>query len=315
MMDDAMIDVMAGDAQLRRRLEAYAATRLTPDPAATSRIRARVLATAHRRADLRHADAGLAVLPEPGSPMADVVERRRPRRRSPWRRALPAVLAAALTLTAVAGTALAARPGGALYDARLWLESLTLPSTPTERAVAELHRLDARLREAVAASAAGDAAAVAAALTAYAAIVDEASAGALLSGDEVASAALSAGVARNVAVLQALAGTVPDRAGEAISRAIERAIARSDATIDAIGPSGGRGGGGSDGGGTVPPPATDERTPKPTKDADPKPTKEPKPTAEPTPEPAAVPTPRPTPGRTPPAHGRPDAPGPNPGGD
>ena len=64
-MDDAMIDLMAGDAELRRRLMAFADERLTPDLAASSRMRARVLATAHRRADLARADARLAVLSRP----------------------------------------------------------------------------------------------------------------------------------------------------------------------------------------------------------------------------------------------------------
>ena len=49
-MDDAMMDLMAGHGELRRRLGAYAEARLSPDLAASSRMRARVLAVAHRQA-------------------------------------------------------------------------------------------------------------------------------------------------------------------------------------------------------------------------------------------------------------------------
>ena len=68
-MDDSMIDLTAGDAMLRRRLEAYAEDRLSPDLATSSRLRARVLAVAHRQADLARADASLTVLSgaDPGS--------------------------------------------------------------------------------------------------------------------------------------------------------------------------------------------------------------------------------------------------------
>ena len=52
-MDDAMMDLMAEHGLLRRRLEAYAETRLSPDLAASSRMRARVLAVAHRQASSR----------------------------------------------------------------------------------------------------------------------------------------------------------------------------------------------------------------------------------------------------------------------
>ena len=146
-MDDAMIEPMTGDPMLRRRLEAYAEARLTSDLAATARIRARVLAVAHRQADLARADAALAVLPRPAAPP------RRGRATGPgWRRVAPALLAAALGVSALAGVALAARPGGSLYGAHLWVETLGLPSDPSARAVAALARLETRLEEAASAS-------------------------------------------------------------------------------------------------------------------------------------------------------------------
>ena len=62
-----MIDLMAGDIRLRRRLEGYAELRLSPDLTATSRMRARVLAHAHRQADLVRADAALTIVPSSAS--------------------------------------------------------------------------------------------------------------------------------------------------------------------------------------------------------------------------------------------------------
>jgi hypothetical protein len=304
-MDDDMIDLKAGNAELRRRLDAYAEARLSPDPAATSRIRARVLAVAHRQADLERADTGLAVLPRPTGDAEDApmrpVTTTGARRRAPWRRAASVLLAASLGLSLVVGTALAARPGGPLYESRVWAETLTLPSDPSARAVAELERLTHRLQEAVTASQAGDPDAAAAALTAYEAITEQASTGAIIAGDTVASAALQAGVARNIDVLRGLADRLPERASLAISAAIERAIARSDRAIEAIGRGRGNGNGSGAGGGSGAQPT--DRTP-----AGPsaKPTKEPP--AKPTNEPTAKPQPTSKPDKTPPGDGKPPEP-------
>jgi cell division septation protein DedD len=324
-MDDAMTDLMAADAQLRRRLEAYAVARLSPDPTATARIRARVLATAHRQAALARADASLMVVPADAT-RAGAAAPRRPTTRTMhrpiptlWRRAATIALAASLCLTVAVGGAFAAAPGGPLYGTRLWIETLTLPSDPSARAIAELERMDSRLREAAAANDAGDQTALAAALTAYEAIVDDASDQALRDDDEVASAALEAGVARNITVLTALATRLPEEGAAAVTRALERAIDRSDEAVHAIG-SGGTGGGndrhddgnGHNGGGGAPgtqptpthgPASTHKPTPTPKATKAPKPTDEPaaKPTKAPTPEPTAKPTRTPRPARTPPA--------------
>ena len=330
-MDDRMIDLVAGDARLRQRLDAYADARLTPDLVSTSRMRARVLAVAHRQADLARADAALTVVPQTALPGAIPSDARsiRTRRsaRSRMRRAMTALLAAAVVLAAAAGTALAARPGGALYEQRIWIETLTLPNDPSGRAVAELARLDVRLREAEDAARSGDAAGAAAALAAYGRIVEAASEAAIATQDEVAVAILETG--RNVEVLQALAHRVPDSAADAISRAvqraIERAVDRSDRAIERIdtaGPanggnggsgSGGNGSGGSGTGGSgagpdTPADPTAKPTKAPTAAPTPKPTKEPN--AGPT-DPGALggqggengpkntPKPQPTPKRTP----------------
>jgi hypothetical protein len=279
-MSDDMIDLAAGDARLRRRLEAYAEDRLSPDKTATSRMRARVLAHAHRQADLARADAALSIVP-PASAVAAFAPRHR---RAARRTALALVAAAALAGALVGGAAASSGPGEALYDARLWVETVTLPSDPSERALAELDRLAQRLHEADEAARAGDTVAAAAALAAYERIMAEASAMVLAAGDPVAAAALETGVGRNLEILQALLGRVPTPASEAISRAVDRAIERSATAIDKVDkvkdpkPAGTGGAGG---------PAA---TPKPTKAPDVRPT--PKPTKVPV---RATPAPAPTP--------------------
>jgi len=87
-MDDEMIDLMAGDARLRRRIDAYAELRLSPDLATSSRIRARVLAVAHRQADLARADAALTIVTAARPPSKTAV-----RAGHRWGRALVGLLA------------------------------------------------------------------------------------------------------------------------------------------------------------------------------------------------------------------------------
>jgi hypothetical protein len=300
---DEMIGSMTGDAMLGRRLEAYAEARLSPDLATSTRLRARVLAAAHRRAALSRADAGLTVLSPAGrtvepaqfSPRAQALARQAPRRRRRhWRRVAALFLAASLGGSLAVGGVAAARPGGPLYEARLWAETLQLPSDPSARAVAELDRLKERLRELGEASRAGDTAAAMAALEAYKAIVDQASDSAILAGDEVAAAVLQTGVGRNVEVLQALIDQVPEHARIAISEALEAAITRSADAIERIGAS-------------RPPaaPGDGDENAQPAVGTGPKATRTP--TAKPTAAPAreATPKPKPTPVATPEATPKP----------
>lgn len=332
MTDDPMTQLMAANDELIRRLGAYGQARLSPDLATSARMRARVLAVAHRRAALARADGGLAILPRPDDGPHASMSTSAPRELArasrtaglsrTRRRFLAAGLAAALVLVAVTGTVFAARAGGPLYGARLWLEAATLPADPSSRALAELDRLEARLGEAIEASAAGDGAAAEAALAAYEAIVEEASTAALVAGDTVATAALQAGMANNLEVLEALAARLPEQASDGLARAMQRAIEHSGRALDSIG---GHGpdpdGSGSDKGGTgggrpdepggrasLKPAATPDRTSKP--DPMPKPTKEPgtdneKPAAPSAPAPSA-----PAPDREPPG----GQPGEQPGG-
>jgi hypothetical protein len=274
--------------ELARRLEAYAEARLSPELSATTRMRARVMAAAHHQAMLARADADRAAL---AAAMAAEAQADRTRRMR-WRRPLTALLAAGLTLGVSVGSVAAAQAGGPLYGARIWAETLTLPANADERAQAELNRLADRLAEAAAATAAGDLNAANAALDAYAAIVNEATAGA---GNDVSAAAtLEKGVQSDIGVLTVLVQRMTERgndqAAESIQRALERAIEKSDSAVDKLHgkPVDTPGNG---------PAATPTREPKPAgapeKTANPnKPTPK---AAEPTPKPHPTPQPHPTP--------------------
>jgi len=224
-----MQDRDRNDDELARRLEAYAEARLSPELSATTRMRARVMDAARRQAALARADADRATAIAAAASAARATRIRRP----VWRRPLTALLAAGLTLGVGVGSVAAAQPGGPLYGARIWAETLTLPANANERAQAELRRLEDRLAEAAAATAAGDLNAANAALEAYAAIVNEAT---HETGNDVSAAAtLDAGVQNNIDVLNALVlrfQTSEGQAGEAIERALQRAIDQSDAALD-----------------------------------------------------------------------------------
>jgi hypothetical protein len=227
MDNDPMQQRDHGDDELARRLEAYAEARLSPELSATSRMRAHVMAAAHRHAALAKADRDRALI-EAAAPTSLSI---RPARRSGWRRSATLLLAAGLTLAVGVGSAAAAQPGGPLYPVRIWSETLTLPSEADARAQAELKRLADRLAEAAAATAAGDANAANAALEAFDAIVQQAADA--VGNDVSAAATLESGVRSNIAVLTVLADRVKnDRASDAIQRALERAIERSDSAVE-----------------------------------------------------------------------------------
>lgn len=296
-MDDAMFELTAGNVMLRRRMDAYAEVRLSPDAAASANIRARVMAAAHKQAALTAAGAGLTVVADVPTTMARVAARRAPARSRRSARLASVMLAASLAMLAAAGSTMAAAAGGPLYEARLGLESLFLPTEPPARAVAELTRLEARLAEIADASARGDARALDAALRAYATIVDTAVAEAIVADDPVASAALRAGIARNIVVLEALL----DRAPEAATDGLDRAIERSGVAIDDIEKGrNGNGGGPTEPGSPPDPGGRPAVTPRPTRDPAPTPKASDELTAEPTSTPTEKPGRTPKPDKTPP---------------
>src|SRR5690349_21388631 len=222
-MDDPMQASMAADLEVERRLDDFARGRLTPSAASKARSRARVM----REARLAFADQATRT-----AARADAEIVRTSARRAHFRRGVALLAAAVLSLVVVGGAFAASTAGGPLYGARVWLETVNLPTDPTARASAELSRLDTRLAELQAAVRSGDRAAVAAALAAYEQIADEALVGAAT--DEAAIERLTAALDRHVAVLERVAAQVPPQAAGSITTNIQKAINHNDAAIERI---------------------------------------------------------------------------------
>jgi hypothetical protein len=243
-MDSQMQATDAGTIELGRRLEAYARARLSPDPRATARTRARVM----REARLSFEAARIAVHVVPAMAASS---------RSTRRRMVMPFLAAAVWLGIAVGAMAASQAGGPLYPSRMWMENATLPSGANARTVADLNRLDARLAEALAGAASDNRGAVAAALDVYSLIADDASAES--ASDPVLQALVAEALDQHRAVLTAIAARLADKgnatASDAIERNIQRAIDHNAAVILGIGkpatPGSGAGGGsgGATGGG------------------------------------------------------------------
>jgi hypothetical protein len=215
MFQDAMDLTDTGLFELRRRLEAYAEARLNPSMEASTRMRAYVMNVAHRRAALVAADPGFDAA---GATAGALVAERSSAASNGWRRAAAALVAAGLTVAMLAGTAYAAKPGGLLYDTRVWIEMANLPADVVARAEAEISRLDARLAEAQQASTEGDVPGAEAAVAAYSVILAEAAQGS--AGDPTASASIEIALTRHVVILTALADSVPAPARAAVQHAL-----------------------------------------------------------------------------------------------
>jgi hypothetical protein len=154
------LEPSAGD-ELERMLARYARVRLDPSVAQTRRARASLVEEAWRR--------HLAVV-DASSRRAPVDHRPRRIPFAAWRprRITLSLAAAVLAGLLIGSTAFAAsRAGGPLYEARLNVESLLLPSDPAARLDAQLAAAQARLADIVDASGRGDTGAMAAAIEAY----------------------------------------------------------------------------------------------------------------------------------------------------
>lgn len=250
-MDEDVQVMDAGDLEIERRLDSFARARLTPDPRATARIRARVM----REARLQFEAARIAAHVVPAVSRA--------RRRPTTRRLVMPFLAAAIWLGIAVGSISAAQAGGPLYPARMWIEGAMLPSGVEARTAVELQHLDARLAEAIAAAAQGDAGAVAAALAAYREIADRASASASASGDGELEALVAAALEHHRVVLGAVADRLADlgnaTAADAVETSIQRAIEQNGSVIERLEAAQG-GGRGSTGGGSAQPRGAGEST-------------------------------------------------------
>lgn len=142
---------------LERTLERYARVRLDPSQAQARLARSAVMAEAWR---LR---------------LGETVPARRRGLFSAWStRRLAVSLTAAVLAGLVIGssTFAASRAGGVLYEARVALEVITLPTEAGARLDAEIAQAQSRLSEVVDASARGDLAALDASLAAYESSVD-----------------------------------------------------------------------------------------------------------------------------------------------
>lgn len=107
------------------------------------------------------------------------------------RRPALVLIAAGLLLAMSLGTVAASAPGGPLYGTRVASEELFLPGSPDDRTRAQVERLDARIAEASAASARGEAGPTVAALGACAAVATEAANGGPVDAPTAAGGSLS----------------------------------------------------------------------------------------------------------------------------
>lgn len=231
-MDEDMLAIDAGDIELERRFDSYARARLSPDPRATARVRARVM----REARLQLEAARIAAYVAPAV---------RASRVSAVRRLAMPLLAAGLWLAIAVGTLAASQAGGPLYASRLWIEAATLPAPGGARVEADLARLDDRISEALSAASTRNLGAVAAALEAYVATADDARTSALAEATLVARVqeALGRHQAVLTALLAGLGGNANGSAADAIERNLQRAIEHNAAVLQTIGDHAGGGAG------------------------------------------------------------------------
>jgi hypothetical protein len=231
--------------RLEDLLDAYCESRLAPKSAILARIRANVLAEASATAATAAAASRLQLVP-------GAAKQGRWTFSSPFARRVAALgFAASLTLgTSLA--VLAAPPGSPFYNARVVLETLVLPSQADARLEAHEKLIDERISEAESAANRGDMNALAAALAAYRAEVDAATADVGDNADLLAH--LEDMLAKHTVVLTGLAATLPaessiDNAIDASSKAIQKLQQRgSPAAHPTRPPQGGPGGNGGGGG-------------------------------------------------------------------
>jgi hypothetical protein len=148
-----------------------------------------------------------------------VLEAPQPVQRGRWIRRGAAVLLAAALLLGGAVAVSAAAPDSPLYDARLALENLTLPTAASARAEARVAALQERIKEAKGAANGNNAKAVAAALKAYRASVKDALKEA--GDDPAALERLYAALGLHVEALQTIDATHDGDAQSAIDNALQ----------------------------------------------------------------------------------------------
>ena len=197
-----------------------------PDDGRIARSRAMMLgAFAAAMADQAESRQGVAGRTPPPAGVAPVLRRG-------GRRPVLVLVAAGFLLVVSVGTVAASAPGGLLYGIRVASEELFLPGSPSDRARAQVERLDRRVTEATDAAAHGDATAITAALRAYADIADEAAAGSPPDPSTAAELAL------RIRAQQALIRSI-DPGDAALGVVRERARVAAGALLGALGAPGG----------------------------------------------------------------------------
>ena len=240
--------------ELERQLDRFVRVRLDPSPAQVKRARSAVIEAAWRQrlgapatasADEPSVAAAMIVLPSP--------HRAGARSRGPFggwsTRRLGASFAAAMLAGLMLGTSVFAssRAGGPLYEARLAVEELTLPSDTHARLEAELALAQGRLAEVVDASNRDDPGGVAAAVKGYLAALDQLDESIGAPADRALVA-----IQGHREVLLRVLGQVPEQA----QGGIENALAQSSKVLERLhaaatpaeGPTGGASGPGGNGG-------------------------------------------------------------------
>jgi hypothetical protein len=288
----ATAEPLAGE-ELERTLGRYARVRLDPSQAQRRRARSAVMEEAWRR----RIDPTGSVAAAAGY---------RPVRRAlfaGWTtRRIAASLSAAMLAGLMIGSSVFAtsRAGGPLYESRLALEALSLPSDPSARVDAQLAQAQARLAEAVEATGRADDRAAIAALDAYDAAIDR-----LTTAGGPSAARAREAVLFHRSVLLEVAANAPQSAAGGLERALEN----SNRVIESLGNGNGNPGAQPGAGTTDEPRGPAEPTTKPGKTPDPDATAKPGKTPDPdaTAKPGKTPDPDATtrPGKTP----DPDAPG------
>jgi hypothetical protein len=205
--------------RLEDLLDAYADARLAPRSGVLARIRANVLAEAAAQRATAAAESRLRLLQTTAPPA----------RRAFGTRMARAAFALGFAAVLSLGTSLAvlaAPPGSPFYNARVFIETVTLPAQAEARFEGHERLLQERFDEAEAAAASGNTEALAAALAAYQAEVDAATEDA--GTDAAWLAHLQEMLAKHTATLTQLATTLPDETS------IEHAIDTSSKAITKI---------------------------------------------------------------------------------
>jgi hypothetical protein len=229
--------------RLEDLLDAYSDARLAPPTPVLARIRSNVLTQAAAMSATTAAENRLRLVERTPRPASSSFATR-------FTRAAFALGFAAMLTLGTSLAVLAAPPGSPFYNARVFIETVTLPSQAEARFEGHEKLLEERFDEAEAAAANGNTVALAAALDAYQAEVAAATADAGIDQDWLAH--LQAMLAKHTAVLTELATRLPDessieRAIDSSSKAITKIEARTHPARPSHQPQGGGNGGGGGG--------------------------------------------------------------------